>query len=90
MRQLVEHLPKLSDYTKGNVPARATISSRLVQFNRLVKAMINQLFTLPHFIALGEKGMGEGVWGGAARVGSLQHCDKAAHLCSKKTHFHPS
>lgn len=60
MQQLVEHPPKLSDYTKGNVPGRTTISSRLVQFNSLVKAMINQLFTLPRFIALGEKGIGTG------------------------------
>lgn len=46
-RKLGKTLTKLSYYSKGNLPRSTVISSSLVQFNSLVKAMINQLFTLP-------------------------------------------
>lgn len=43
---LGETLTKLSYYRRGNLPG-TVISNSLVQFNRLVKAVINQLFTQP-------------------------------------------
>lgn len=48
-RYLGKTLTKLPYYRGGNLP-ETVISSSLVQFNGLVKAVINQLFTQPLFV----------------------------------------
>lgn len=46
-RYLRKALTKLSYYSKRDLQGSTVISSSFIQFNSLVKAMINQLFTLP-------------------------------------------